>query len=292
MKLNDLVDHVCLSLQNARIRKDYYDSFAHRPEAKRLRNWVEAIFRETDYIRGTFFIGFAGQGRVRWHYGAAHPILCDIETSYIAERGRDWLANEEEARNNLVLGAVEEGLLWFDPRELWQIIASIAIVGCTMMGAFVLSYYTPTVGLGCRSGGYMIFGIVTFFLLAGELLVWWLTDEQQKQRLDSRLEQHILRLRSSVTVNFMESRSRGFRERFNATRKSLAKSIEGILITITVFILHPLSRRSRSGLYYRIESNIDHLHELSFRQWASCTFVLLEVFNTVWLVYVCTIYAS
>lgn len=34
---------------------------------------------------------------------------------------------------------------------------------------------TPTVGLGCRSGGYVIYGVVALGLLTTELTVWWLT---------------------------------------------------------------------------------------------------------------------
>ncbi|KAG8630171.1 hypothetical protein KVT40_001790 [Elsinoe batatas] len=123
-----------------------------------------------------FFNGFAGQGRVRWHYGAAHPILSDIEDIYIAEQGRDWLRDEKEARANLVLGHVgaEKGLIWYDPRELWQILSASVIVGGTCFGAFILSYNTPTVGLGCRSGGYMIFVVMAVLLMLAELLIWWI----------------------------------------------------------------------------------------------------------------------
>jgi len=47
------------------------------------------------------------------------------------------------ARNNIVLADNDGGLDWFDYREVAQILFSIAIVGCTLMGAFMLSYYTP-----------------------------------------------------------------------------------------------------------------------------------------------------
>ncbi|KAF2093584.1 hypothetical protein NA57DRAFT_47952, partial [Rhizodiscina lignyota] len=221
MKLNNLIDHVCVSLQDPHIREEFFQSFEHRPEAEKMRNWVVRINRVTDFIRGSFFIDFAGQGRIRWHYGCAHPILCDIEASYVAARGRNWLENEEEARNNLVLGSVDEGLLWFDFRELWQITAAIATVSCTILGAFILSYFTPTVGLGCRSGGYLIFAIIAFFVLIGELLIWWLTDEQQQQ-----------------------------------------------------FLKHWL------------QSHVDTLHELTFRQWANGFLLFLETFNTAWIIYI------
>lgn len=34
---------------------------------------------------------------------------------------------------------------------------------------------TPTVGLGCRSGGFVIYGSIALGLLTTELTVWWLT---------------------------------------------------------------------------------------------------------------------
>jgi hypothetical protein len=43
----------------------------------------------------------------------------------------------------------------------------------TRSGAFCISYFTPTVGLGCRSGGYMIFIVIAMFSFTIEILVWW-----------------------------------------------------------------------------------------------------------------------
>jgi len=38
--------------------------------------------------------------------------------------------------------------------------------------------YTPTVGLGCRSGGYAVYIIIALGLLMIEVVVWWLTHER------------------------------------------------------------------------------------------------------------------
>jgi len=102
-RLNELVDKVCLSLRNDQIRQEYIETFRDQQKAAEMRDWVQQISDHSQFVMGGFFGRFAGQGRVRWHYGAAHPILSDIENSYIAERGRNWLENEEEARTNLVL---------------------------------------------------------------------------------------------------------------------------------------------------------------------------------------------
>lgn len=96
-----------------------------------------------------FFVEFAGQGRKRWHYGCTHGILVDIEKSYIGVRGRDWLNDEVNARWHLVLGPVDaDGMVWFDYRELWQVFFAMMIFCFNVLGSFMLSFFTPTVGLG------------------------------------------------------------------------------------------------------------------------------------------------
>ncbi|PNS14663.1 hypothetical protein CAC42_1685 [Sphaceloma murrayae] len=136
--------------------------------------------------RVTFFGNFAGQGRERWHYGAAHPVLSEIEHAYVGSETRDanglrfiagkrdWLEDPAQARVNLVLGKIADrkGLIWWDNRETWQVCAAVIIVCSSCFAAFTLSYNTPTVGLGCRSGSYMIFVLLSVFLLLLELLAW------------------------------------------------------------------------------------------------------------------------
>lgn len=174
-KLNDLIDRVRQSLMDDTVKRDYLETIANRDHQTEMNGWVEKISKACPKL-DNFFIKFAGQGRKRFHYGAAHPILTDIERAYIAEKGRDWLHHEAEARTKLVLGDVSGGLDWLDPRELWQVLSAVVIVGGTIMGAFILSYFTPTVGLGCRSGGYTVFGVVAFGLLLVEMLCWWVFD--------------------------------------------------------------------------------------------------------------------
>lgn len=174
-KLNDLVDRVRQSLMDDTVKHQYLETIADRVQQTKMNEWVERISKACPELEG-FFVKFAGQGRRRFHYGAAHPILTDIERSYIAPRGRDWLQREAEARVQLVLGDVSGGLDWLDPRELWQVLSAVVIVGGTIMGAFILSYFTPTVGLGCRSGGYTVFGTIAFGLLISEMMCWWIFD--------------------------------------------------------------------------------------------------------------------
>ena len=150
--LNRFVNRVRLSLHNGEIRREYFERLREEgiPDdmRRRMEGWVDKIAQQSREFSPDFFIQFAGQGRLRWHYGAAHPILSDIETSYIAKRGRHWLRNEGEARVMLVLGPVaSKGLRWFDPREFWQITAAVIMVTGTTWGAFVLSYFTVSLFL-------------------------------------------------------------------------------------------------------------------------------------------------
>ena len=63
--------------------------------------------------------------------------------------------------------------------------------------------YTPTVGLGCRTGGYMIYLVMALGLLAIEIFVWWLTHETTHTSQDllvragSVLERRLSRTQSS-----------------------------------------------------------------------------------------------
>lgn len=154
-RLNRFVDRVRISLEHDDIRRAYLQTLRDEGLTEdhyfELESWVNKIAKQSREFPHTFFTRFAGQGRVRWHYGAAHPILSDIEDCYVAERGRSWLEDEGEARTALVLGPVASaGLRWFDFRELWQISASVVTVTGTVFGAFVLSYFTVLLSVQSR----------------------------------------------------------------------------------------------------------------------------------------------
>lgn len=182
--LNKLISLVCDSLQDDALVRTFLTTLeASDQETEQMRQRVLRIKAEAGYLQNNFFAQFAGQGRARWHYGCAHSILSDIENIWIADRGREWLRDEFEARTKLVLGSNDRGLFWFDFRELWQVSAAFIAVLASCLGAFVLSYFTPTVGLGCRSLGYLIFLCVSVGLLVLEFVVWWLTSEERAEQL-------------------------------------------------------------------------------------------------------------
>ena len=136
LELNSLLDHVRLALLNPDLRNTY---MAVTGRTQEDFDWTNALNNE-DFFHQDFFTQFAGQGRVRWHYGVAHPILASIESSFMADYGRDWLRDPEHARTKMVLGSGElQGLRWFDFRMVWQIISAVCIVYGTVGGAFIIS---------------------------------------------------------------------------------------------------------------------------------------------------------
>lgn len=67
-KLNDLVDHVRRSLMNDTIKRMYLNTISQHPEEQSMRARVEEISTASPSLE-RFFGTFAGQGRIRWHYG-------------------------------------------------------------------------------------------------------------------------------------------------------------------------------------------------------------------------------
>ncbi|MCJ1469601.1 hypothetical protein MMC07_008236 [Pseudocyphellaria aurata] len=185
LELNCLLDDVRSALSDPELRTIYIRDTGGIQEDFA---WINNVIDE-EFFRQGFFTQFAGQGRVRWHYGVAHPILEGIERTFMAEDwGRNWLRNAS-ARTLMVKGPDRPaGLRHFDFRMIWQIMSSVCLVYGTVGGAFILSYWTPTVGLGCRSGGYLIFVVVALGIFAAEFLVWWLIEwapEGHTSRMES-----------------------------------------------------------------------------------------------------------
>ncbi|KAL8716428.1 MAG: hypothetical protein Q9220_000335 [cf. Caloplaca sp. 1 TL-2023] len=193
-KLNRLIDDVKSALLDPEILTFYMRDTETSPEDF---SWMYCLGNQ-DLFPKDFFVGFGGQGRSHWHYGVAHPLLAGMESKFMADYGRDWLRHGYAARLAMVVGSRNiNGLQMFDPRMAWQITASICIIGGSISGAFVLSYFTPTVGLGCRSGGYLIYFLIALTLLVIELAVWRVTHHPNNTpddivaHLGSDLERHL-----------------------------------------------------------------------------------------------------
>ena len=100
MKLNSLIASVRCALLDDRLRKIYGERIQHSPSSF---NWIKTLDNESF---DNFFTDFAGQARVRWHYGVAHPLLCSFEDSFMADRGRPWLPEDNANPAKIFVGAV------------------------------------------------------------------------------------------------------------------------------------------------------------------------------------------
>lgn len=106
-KLNRLL----VSVRSALLDDELRNTYGHRILAPpTFFNWIE-ILRDESF--DDFFTAFAGQGRIRWHYGVAHPLLCSFEDSFMAEYGRGWLPedNANRARTFVRIPGVHFSLL-------------------------------------------------------------------------------------------------------------------------------------------------------------------------------------
>jgi hypothetical protein len=288
-KLNKLIDLVCISLQDPDTKSEFITSFHDMPEAKYMEHWVNSISRLAPLIKGKFFVGFAGQGRKRFHYGAAHAILLDIEKSYLADHGRGWLSqNERAARASLVLGQVDHEFVWFDGRQFWQIFSAIVLVVGTASGAFIISFFTPTVGLGCRTGGYLVFVIIAVSLLLAELIVWYITSPIRKKEVDILVQQRLqtlsdsLILESNTTVTSVATSMATFSWPLTFAEKVC------LLCVLSIAKLLPVGQKKRKlkKIETAIRSRFTALQDLTVRQWVDrCFFTPLELINTIWLSY-------
>lgn len=137
-RLNQVVDDVRIALFNPRLQTSYMTETNRRPrDFARTKH-----LQDEDFFHADFFTVFAGQGRLRWHYGVAHSILAGIETTFVAKEGRNWLRDEDRALTYMVDGPRDghfKDLTSFDFRMLWQIMSSISIVMGTTAGAFIVS---------------------------------------------------------------------------------------------------------------------------------------------------------
>ncbi|TLD29614.1 hypothetical protein E2P81_ATG05908 [Venturia nashicola] len=282
-KINKLVDLVCNSLQDDTVREGFILSFRDLAESQRMAYWVEKIAHRAEHIKGDFFQHFAGQGRARFHYGAAYAILIDIEKAYVADHGRNWLALEREARTSLVLGRADQGLVWFDGRLLWQIVSAVICVAGTSTGAFILSFFTPTVGLNCRSGSYLIFNVIAFALLMAELAVWAYTSPNRQLRIQQGKISSELQAGNEAQFLPAESTSKSWFTQFLWMVERLMVKF----LTLPISLLPLENRRAKSR---KVEAVLSRhflaVQQLTLRHYVERYFLTpAEMVNTVWLVY-------
>jgi hypothetical protein len=122
-------------------------------------------------IPESLLTGFCGQARKKWHYPIGYSILTDVQLA-IPSRKRGLLKYYIDGTLATPNSKPTIPLWVFKPTEFWQMIFAIFIVGSCIFSAVIISYNTPTVGLGCRSGGYMIFGILAATAFIIEIAGW------------------------------------------------------------------------------------------------------------------------
>jgi hypothetical protein len=286
-KLNSLIDHVRDALHDDEHRNQFLKSFYDHPEFDKLCARVQTI-AEQDEDGHDFFEEFAGQARIRWHYGAAHAILSDIEDCYIADKGRNWLADEGDARINLVLGHInEEGLMWLDIREFWQVGSALLIVGGSCGGAFILSYFTPTVGLGCQSGGYIIFFCIAMGLIIVEMTVWLVTSPHQVQI--PWLQRVVSKLRTIDSFAKCELNVIACWRLLESWASNWALKAEKWIVRFVVWLALLIPTKHTKVKKTRVQAATEdvftRLRRMSTQKtWEMFFFRPVEIFNTIWLV--------
>ncbi|QDS72237.1 hypothetical protein FKW77_005677 [Venturia effusa] len=290
-EINALVDLVSRSLQNPVLREQFIESCCYWPESSMMRDRVTRISKQCHKFRGGLFSSFAGQGRVRWHYGVAHPLLSEIENCHIADHGRNWLADEQQARINLVLGSPGRGLFWFDFRQLWQTSCAILIVGCCCLSGIIVSYYTPTVGLGCRSLGYLLYVVASTALVIIEFVIWRMTSFSPEDLEEERLRQERfdpLRTPSTrkSTVNSLFLKETSSWATLQRTR--IEDALIGALSTVLTILYDSKHRKEKKDDLRRVfVASLRAWHGLRFREQLHYLFFIpLEVANAAMLVWI------
>lgn len=189
-----------------------------------------------------------------------------------------------------MLGQVDRGLVWFDGRQFWQILSALVIVAGTGTGAFILSYFTPTVGLGCRSGGFAVFGIISLTLLIAEFFIWFYTSPIRKQHLRTMVQRQI-----SLSEQFSVSEKTVDFPGLATTKTILAcmlDAYEALALTAALFFTRLVSRTSKHRrrrlpkAEHAVREHFIMLRALTARQWLErCFLQPLGVINTLWLCY-------
>jgi hypothetical protein len=177
-----------------------------------------------------------------------------------------------------------------DGRQLWQLFAAIFLVGGTSAGSFILSYNTPTVGLGCRTGGYMIFFVVALVLILAEILVWWLTSPLRRQdRFHAHLEDYTRRFANGHHQRPKHTSFPGLAASRSVLSR-LLKTIERAVLQVALLPIRMVPRNRRTDETEAVQTSVrEHfatLQNLTVRNWLQrAVFTPLECCNMIWACY-------
>jgi hypothetical protein len=173
---------------------------------------------------------------------------------------------------------------------LWQLFAAVFLVGGTSAGSIVLSYNTPTVGLGCRTGGYIVFFVVALVLMLAEALVWWLTSPLRKQdRFRSHFEDYTRRLANGHHQRPKHTSFPGLAASRSVLSR-LLKAIERAVLQVALLPIRVFSRNRKNDKKEAMQTSVrEHfatLQNLTVRNWLQRAFFTpLECCNMIWACY-------
>jgi hypothetical protein len=177
--------------------------------------------------------------------------------------------------------------MWFDVREFWQVLSAIMIVGGSCGGAFILSYFTPTVGLGCRSGGYTIFFSIALGLMIVEMTVWLVTSPYEMRV--PWLAWSMTQLRKSGRFGQWETRTQQNLLTLRHRASSFGIDTENKIIRFISWLRQTVSRKHKVVVRRKAKRSLEDLFQKlretsTSRKWELFFFRPLEAFNTIWLV--------
>lgn len=116
---------------------------------------------------------FVGQGRIPSYTGLIYAVLQAVQRYDKRIRRRDaGLVGKSEVEKIVWIAEVVRPLLWKRPLVYYKYMAvSFVIVYLGVFMAFIVSFNTPTVGLGCRSLMYILFATFSVVPLVVELFI-------------------------------------------------------------------------------------------------------------------------
>jgi hypothetical protein len=165
----------------------------------------------------------------------------------------------------------------------------MTLVGGTIAGACILSYNTPTVGLGCRTGGYLIFFVIALMLTLAEILVWWLTSPLRKR---DRFRSHLADYTHHLANHHHRPKHTALPglAASDFLLSSLLRFTERVVLQVALLPIRILPGERKTEKLEKTMVNVrEHfatLQNLTARNWLQRAFFTpIECFNMIWACY-------
>ena len=132
---------------------------------------------------------FVGQGRQIGYNGLAYTVVARVA------RADDTLPNQLDAITDETIGHLDD-----NPPVSWWVLsfAALAVVWWDIGMAIMISYNIPTVGVGCRTGSYIIYGLLSTIPWCLHLSPWF-----RRQGCRARILGHFLCGLSTLCLLFI-----------------------------------------------------------------------------------------